>query len=386
MAIRQAISNALDIDAPSMTTSPLARLLATGQWGGGGSIDPLNQQQLLKDIANPPEKWIPRTATRPTYEQWLASKGPNYVDPATGIVRGTTDNSAAYEYANEFFQLPTNRGDWLTMSPVWGGAALVGGAALSGLGAGGAGAAEAGAAGLAGAEVAAPVGTALATAAEEAAIADLVATGMSTEAATAAVMSGGGTLAGVSSGFGGSTALGRLLGLGQTGQDLLSVGGAVAPAVLGYFGADKTSDAYRDVANQYLNIGAPYRSTLEASYKPGFDLISQPGYGDALNRSAEIAARAASAKYGNPGENPGAIADITNQVWNQGYLPALANYRGQLGQFGGLGLNTSGAASLGGAEVAGGAIDAIGVGAGRAMTPSLSDLYRQYLTVNGARV
>jgi hypothetical protein len=53
-------------------------------------------------------------------------------------------------------------------------------------------------------------------------------------------------------------------------------------------------------------------------------------------------------------------------VWNQSYLPALSNYRGQLGQFGGLGLNTSGAAQLGGAGVAGGGLNAIGYGLGTA--------------------
>ena len=189
----------------------------------------------------------------------------------------------------------------------------------------------------------------------------------------------GTNLAGYPGAVAGSTAAGRLLGLGQTGQDLLSVGGAVAPGILGYLGAGEQSDAYRDVANQYLGIGAPYRSTLEASYRPDFDLGAQPGYGDAFNRMADISARSYSSKFGNPAGSPSAQAGILGDVWQQGYLPALASYRGQLGQFGGLGLNTAGAGSLGGAGVAGGKYDAIGYGLGSLMNPQpkWQDIFKQ---------
>lgn len=338
---------------------------------------------IADDVLNPPANWIPKYANIPGYQDWLAAQGPNY--------RPRGDNTPEYEYANQFYQLPTNNGDFFTKWGVplvtlgVGGAVAAAGGAAAGLGEG----AVSGSAPLVGAGTTAPVGTALATPAQQAVIADLVATGLSEEAATAAVLSGGETLSGFGGATSGGSALSRLLGVGQTGQDVISLGGSIAPAVLGYFGADKQQDAYRDATNQFLNIGAPYRSTLEASYRPGFNLMDQPGYGDALNRSAEIATRAASAKYGNPGENPGAMADITNQVYAQTYLPALASYRGQLGQFGGLGLNTAGAGALGGAGVAGSEYDAIGVGLGRAMTPQLSlpELYRQYgLTVGGTRV
>ncbi len=145
--------------------------------------------------------------------------------------------------------------------------------------------------------------------------------------------------------------------------------GGVAQGVLGLAGANAQGNAYQDVANQYLNIGAPYRGQLAASYQPGFDLMSQPGYGDAFNRSADIAARSYSAKMGNPADNPTAQAGILNDVWSQNYLPALNNYRGQLGQFGGLGLNTSGTASLGGATSTGDAYNAIGAGLNTALNP-----------------
>jgi len=137
-------------------------------------------------------------------------------------------------------------------------------------------------------------------------------------------------------------------------------------AILGYLGAGQQADAFRDVANQNLALGAPYRDTLTQSYQPGFDLASQPGYGDAFNRMADISARSYSASHGNPAGNPSAQAGILGDVWNQSYLPALSNFRGQLGQFGGLGLNTSGAAQLGGAQTAGGGLNAIGYGLGTA--------------------
>lgn len=160
----------------------------------------------------------------------------------------------------------------------------------------------------------------------------------------------------------------------------------LAQGVGGYLAADKQGDAYRDVANQYLNIGAPYRGYLNQSYQPGFDLASQPGYGDAFGRMADVSARSYSARMGNPADNPTAQAGILSDVWNQGYLPALSNYRGQLGQFGGLGLNTSGSASLQGAGTTGSGWEAIGAGIGTAMSPQnpLEDAARRYgLSIGG---
>ena len=97
--------------------------------------------------------------------------------------------------------------------------------------------------------------------------------------------------------------------------------------------------------------------------------MNQPGYGDAFDRAADISARSWSAKAGNPAGNPTAQAGILSDVWNQSYLPALSNYRGQLGQFGGLGLNTAGSAQLMGAQQAGSGLDAIGYGIGTALNP-----------------
>jgi hypothetical protein len=93
---------------------------------------------------------------------------------------------------------------------------------------------------------------------------------------------------------------------------------------------------------------------------------------------AEISTNSWSPK-GNPANNPGIQAGVLNDVWSQNYLPALSNYRGQLGQFGGLGLNTAGQASLMGAQTAGGGLNALGFGLNTAFQqPSpLDDYYKQ---------
>lgn len=169
------------------------------------------------------------------------------------------------------------------------------------------------------------------------------------------------------------------------GTDITIPGNVIAgglQGILGYLGAQQQAGALGDVANQYLAIGAPYRGILSQSYSPNFNLWDQPGYKDAFTQAADTAARAVSAKSGNPFGNPGAMGEIASSVLNNSYLPALTNYRGQLGQFGGLGLNTSGAASLGQAQSSGGTYDALGYGLGTIFNPqpSLSDILK---TVGG---
>ena len=173
-----------------------------------------------------------------------------------------------------------------------------------------------------------------------------------TTGAAAGAGAAGAAGAGAGAGAAASTPIQRLLGLDQNSADLLSILGPLGAGTLGYLGQRDQTDAYRDVANQYINIGEPYRGKLLESYQPGFDLMSQPGYGDALKRTADISAKSANVTYGNP-YDAGAQGQIMSDVWNQSYLPALANYRGGLGQFGGLGINTAGAASTAGAGTEG---------------------------------
>ena len=172
------------------------------------------------------------------------------------------------------------------------------------------------------------------------------------------------------------TALGRILDGSATPEDYASVVGSLGATGLGVLGSNAQADALRDVSQQYLALGAPYRTLLEGSYKPGFDLWKQPAYKSALDDSWESAFRGMNS---NPFDNPGQIIEANKRITGGLTLPALSNYRGQLGQFGGLGLNTSGQASLAEAGQSGNLYDALGFGLGSLTNPqtSLQDLLRQ---------
>ena len=65
---------------------------------------------------------------------------------------------------------------------------------------------------------------------------------------------------------------------------------------------------------------------------------------------------------GNPFDNPGGLMEANRYVMENTALPAINNYRSQLGTFGQLGTSTGGTASLGAIPAAGGVYDAIGAG------------------------
>ena len=255
-----------------------------------------------------------------------------------------------------------------TSAPIGLGTTSMGGAGTLGTGltTGGAGLTDLGlaGAGMGGTGTAAATGGALGAA-------DLASLGL-TAPTTGPLATGGAAAMGVGSAAAPAAAGGLLSSLNNTlGTNV--TGGSLASGLLqgglGYLGANQQADAIQDVANQNLALGAPYRDLLGQSYGQDFDLWSQPGYEDALTRAADISSRSWSAKAGNPAGNPTAQAGIYRDVLNEAFLPAMSNYRGQLGQFGGLGLNTSGQAQLMGAQQAGSGLDAIGYGVGTALNP-----------------
>jgi hypothetical protein len=80
-------------------------------------------------------------------------------------------------------------------------------------------------------------------------------------------------------------------------------------------------------------------------------------------------------------DNPGAWAETMKYVNSSLALPQLNTYRGQLGQFGGMGLNTAGQSSLMGAQTSGGGLNAIGYGLNTAFQqPSAADEYYRAMT------
>jgi hypothetical protein len=374
-------------------------------------------QSAWRDYAANPLSFgaTPLTGNIPTFQQWAAGN-PEIIG----------DNSPEYQYLQQFYQLPNKSDIWETVLPMAAMAAVgatAGGAfgnlgtgefagmgtfgtpASSAVGASAAPAAAPSAGGVSLTEAQAlqnslfPATTSAAPAINTAAPAfgstlgsvgapnlGFALPGMGVNLANSAEL-----IAGAGSAAAGAGALSGAAGAAQTAGNALTqpttgttfgipnnilAGGL--QGLLGYIGAGQQADAYQDVYNQQSAIGAPYRDRLNASYQPGFDLMSQPGYGDAFNRMAEISTNSWSPR-GNPANNPGIQAGVLNDVWSQNYLPALSNYRGQLGQFGGMGLNTAGQSSLMGAQTAGSGLDALGYAAGTMFNPqpNINDIFKQ---------
>ena len=165
------------------------------------------------------------------------------------------------------------------------------------------------------------------------------------------------------------SALSRLFSGNSSTADNLSLLGNLAGTGLGLLGARQQSRAMGDIASQYLNMGAPYRSLLQQSYQPGFSMANQPDFQNAMDVGAQAAARATSAKVGNPVDNPGAYAEIQKYITGSLALPQLNTYRSQLGTFGGMGVNQAGTAQMGQAQAQSGMYDALGYGIGQMTQP-----------------
>lgn len=155
-----------------------------------------------------------------------------------------------------------------------------------------------------------------------------------------------------------------------SGDNLIKNLGALGAAGLGAYGANQQADAYGNLASQYMNMGQPYRDKLLQSYQPGFDLASaDPAFQGALDQAGQSAARATSARAGNPVDNPGAYAEMQKYITNSVALPQLNTYRSQLGSFGQLGTNQAGTAQMGQIQSQGGMYDALGYGLGQVTQP-----------------
>jgi hypothetical protein len=182
------------------------------------------------------------------------------------------------------------------------------------------------------------------------------------------------TVDGMATGLGGSIPS-WLQNLMPSGSSLTSLLGKIAPAALGAYGANQQANSYQDMMNQYFSLGAPYRSLLQQSYQPGFDISKEPGYQNAMDTTMNTYMRAASAGNaqgvagGNPFNNPGAFMESQKYLAGNLALPYLQNYRSGLSSSGQLGLGP--AAQFGGNSIQsqGGVYDAIGYGLGEIFNP-----------------
>lgn len=187
----------------------------------------------------------------------------------------------------------------------------------------------------------------------------------------------------IKSGLGaGSSSLGRLLGLGQTGMDALSVGGNLAGTALGMYGANQQADSFRRLSddamtrwNQSMAIGAPSRERYEGSFQPGFTMANDPGYTDALNSTAKGVLHGLSVN-GNPSSSPNAWNQSLEDVMAKTAYPALQNYRTMNANTGGFtGFASAGArgpdtdAAVGAIKADSNVLNAVGSGIADLTTP-----------------
>lgn len=151
--------------------------------------------------------------------------------------------------------------------------------------------------------------------------------------------------------------------------DLSRLLGAALPAGLGYLGASKQTDAYNDLANKYMGLGAPYRDLLSQYTTDPNKFINSPGVQSSVNQGTSALARALSVN-GNPAGSGHALQELqnyaTNSLWGQ-----YGAERDRLAGYGGL---TNYAAAAPGA--ASGAINAeasgynaLGYGLGSYLNP-----------------
>lgn len=178
------------------------------------------------------------------------------------------------------------------------------------------------------------------------------------------------------------SALSRIIDGTATTADWASLAGSGLSAGLGVLGANQQADAYKDVADKYLALGAPYRDKLSASYAPGFNMADQPDFMNALNLGADAVARATSTKANT--FDPGAQMEMQKYVSGSLALPQLNTYRSQLGTFGNLGTNVAGTTDAASAGQTGSMYNALGYGLGQVTQPQsntnsmLSDMLRRY--------
>lgn len=157
------------------------------------------------------------------------------------------------------------------------------------------------------------------------------------------------------------------------------------PAAAGAVGANQQSKAFEELANKYLNLGAPSRARYEASYAPGFTMANDPGYKDALDQTTKSFLHKASVT-GNPAESPNAWNQTLKDVNSSFAYPALQNYRSTNAGTGGLATLASVAPGADTAAVnAGkGVYDAVGAGAADIFNPpkSMTDILRELRRAN----
>lgn len=152
----------------------------------------------------------------------------------------------------------------------------------------------------------------------------------------------------------GAAGTGALSGLAGGAGAGGSAGSGILGALLGMYASDKAGERYDKLARDLADRSDPFGSTNVQGARKGaldrYNTLAGGGFGAFLDGeyrpAAERAADIAQRKLGvNPANQPGALAEITKYVTDQGYDAYMKN-RGQLAGEAGAGFNPASGASI----------------------------------------
>ena len=177
------------------------------------------------------------------------------------------------------------------------------------------------------------------------------------------------------------TALSRILEGRATNDDWLSVLGTAGATGLGVYTANRQTDLLENLSKEYSGYGAPYRQKLTDLYANPSGFLSSPEVQVPVQQGTDAAARALSAKVGNPVFSGTALSELQNYASNQ-LFGKLGQEKDRLAGFGGLTGYNAAAPGAATAAIAAqpGALTTLAGGISDILNPkqSLTDLMKIY--------
>lgn len=143
--------------------------------------------------------------------------------------------------------------------------------------------------------------------------------------------SGGASGGGSAGAVGGGSALSSFFGEDEWWKRAMMNG---LPGLLGAFGSYQQSQDYKDLANQYMGMGAPYRGRLEQLYQNPSSFLQSPEVMAPIQQGTNALAHSLSVK-GNPAGSGNALQELQNYASTQ-LFNRLGQEKDRLGGFGGL--------------------------------------------------
>lgn len=110
--------------------------------------------------------------------------------------------------------------------------------------------------------------------------------------------------------------------------------GAAAPAVLGAYASDQQANSYKDIADKYMAMGAPYRTKLADLYDNPNGFLTSPEVQVPVQQGTDMLARSLSVK-GNPIGSGNALQQLQGYSADQ-LFGKLGQEKDRLAGFGGL--------------------------------------------------